>query len=85
MLCHLSLLTKKQVAKEENGLRRTLTVVRGSPLRYFATCSMGEKMFTCDDGRAPTGVPYVPAALKDWRAINKSRPEDGKKVDQKRQ
>jgi hypothetical protein len=26
---------------------------------------------------------YVPAALKDWRAINKSRPEDRKKVDQK--
>lgn len=31
------------------------------------------------DGRSG----YVPAALKDWRAINKSRPEDRKKVDQK--
>ncbi len=31
------------------------------------------------DGRSG----YVPAALKDWRAINKSRPEDKKKVDQK--
>src|SRR5665213_3709128 len=26
---------------------------------------------------------YMPAAVKDWRAINKSRPEDRKKVDQK--
>jgi hypothetical protein len=26
---------------------------------------------------------YMPAALKDWKAINKSRPEDRKKVDQK--
>jgi superfamily II DNA or RNA helicase len=31
------------------------------------------------DGRSG----YVPAALKDWKAINKSRPEDRKKVDQK--
>jgi len=31
------------------------------------------------DGRSG----YVPAAFKDWRAINKSRPEDRKKVDQK--
>jgi superfamily II DNA or RNA helicase len=31
------------------------------------------------DGRSG----YVPAALKDWRAINKSRPEDRKRVDQK--
>jgi len=26
---------------------------------------------------------YVPAVVKDWKAINKSRPEDRKKVDQK--
>ena len=26
---------------------------------------------------------YVPAAVKDWTAINKSRPEERKKVDQK--
>ncbi len=26
---------------------------------------------------------YVPAAIKDWKAINKSRPEEQKKVDQK--
>lgn len=31
------------------------------------------------DGRSG----YSPAALKDWRAINKSRPEERKKVDQK--
>jgi hypothetical protein len=31
------------------------------------------------DGRSG----YVPAALKDWKAINKSRPEDRKKADQK--
>jgi superfamily II DNA or RNA helicase len=32
-----------------------------------------------DDGRHG----YVPAAVKDWKAINSSRPEDRKKVDQK--
>ena len=32
-----------------------------------------------DDGRHG----YVPAALKDWKAINESRPEDRKKVGQK--
>src|SRR5271166_4199393 len=32
-----------------------------------------------DDGRSG----YVPAAVKDWKAINKSRPEERKKVDQK--
>ena len=26
---------------------------------------------------------YMPAVVKDWKAINKSRPEDRKKVDQK--
>jgi superfamily II DNA or RNA helicase len=31
------------------------------------------------DGRSG----YAPAAIKDWKAINKSRPEDRKKVDQK--
>src|ERR1039457_2100795 len=31
------------------------------------------------DGRSG----YVPAAVKDWKAINKSRPEERKKVDQK--
>src|SRR5204863_3692619 len=32
-----------------------------------------------DDGRSG----YVPAAIKDWKAINRSRPEDRKKVAQK--
>jgi hypothetical protein len=32
-----------------------------------------------DDGRSG----YVPAAVKDWKAINKSRPKERKKVDQK--
>ena len=31
------------------------------------------------DGRSG----YMPAAVKDWRAINRSRPEERKKVDQK--
>jgi superfamily II DNA or RNA helicase len=31
------------------------------------------------DGRSG----YMPAAIKDWKAVNKSRPEDRKKVDQK--
>jgi hypothetical protein len=31
------------------------------------------------DGRSG----YMPAAVKDWKAINKSRPEERKKVDQK--
>ena len=29
------------------------------------------------------GSGYSPAAVKDWKAINRSRPEDRKKVDQK--
>ena len=32
-----------------------------------------------DDGRHG----YVPAAVKDWKAINKSRPEERERVDQK--
>src|SRR5712691_8370268 len=32
-----------------------------------------------DDGRHG----YMPAAVNDWKAINQSRPEDRKKVDQK--
>src|SRR6202140_564990 len=32
-----------------------------------------------DDGRHG----YVPVAVKDWKAINRSRPEERKKVDQK--
>lgn len=33
--------------------------------------------------RADCRSGYSPAAIKDWKAINKSRPEDRKKVDQK--
>ena len=50
----------------------------------FDTCFAGEKMSTHDDGRAPTAGPDMcRRPLKDWKAINKSRPEDRKKVDQK--
>ncbi len=48
--------------------------------RCFETCFVEEKMSTRGDGRTPTDVP---AAVKDWKAINKSRPEERKKVDQK--
>ena len=39
-------------------------------------------MFMRGDGRMPTaGLDTSPAALKDWKAINSSKPEDRKKVD----
>ncbi len=41
-------------------------------------------MSTLGDGRMlMAGYGYMPVVVKDWKAINKSRPEDRKKVDQK--
>ena len=52
--------------------------------RCFEACFAGEKMFTHGDGRMTDGRHgYMPAVVKDWKAINKSRPEERKKVDQK--
>ena len=52
--------------------------------RCFEACFVGEKMSTHGDGRTMMGgTDMSPAAVKDWKAINKSRPEERKKVDQK--
>ena len=52
--------------------------------RYFEAFSAGEKMSMRDGGRVRmAGSGYSPASEKDWKAINRSRPEDRKKVDQK--
>ena len=41
-------------------------------------------MSTHGAGRMLTaGADYMPAVVKDWKAINRSRPEERKKVDQK--
>ena len=67
--------TAPPVDKEERGRQRiTLfrTLFRGREDVYA-------RRWENADGRSG----YVPAALKDWKAINRSRPEGRKKVDQK--
>src|SRR5688572_13927318 len=50
----------------------------------FEACFAGEKMSTHGDGRIDDGRHgYMPVVVKDWKAINRSRPEERKKVDQK--
>src|SRR5438477_11007120 len=64
--------------------RRLQSIKRSEPerkSRCFEACFAGERMSTPrqwenDDGRHG----YVPAHVKDWKAINKSRPEDRRKV-----
>ncbi len=63
------------VDKEERARRRVAlfrSLFRGREDVYA-------RRWENDDGRHG----YVPAHVKDWRAINKSRPEDRKKVAQK--
>ena len=67
--------TAPPVDKEERARQRiTLfrTLFRGREDVYA-------RRWENDDGRHG----YVPAAVKDWKAINKSRPDERKKVDQK--
>jgi len=61
---------KEERARQRITLFRTLFRGRGD---VYA------RRWENDDGRHG----YVPAAVKDWKAINKSRPEERKKVDQK--
>jgi hypothetical protein len=67
--------TVPPVDKEERARQRIMlfrTLFRGREDVYA-------RRWENDDGRHG----YVPAAVKDWKAINKSRPEERKKVDQK--
>src|SRR5262249_13060581 len=61
--------------RQERAIKRP--ALFRSPLRR------SEDVYACrwesPDGRSG----YSPAAQKDWKAINRSRPEDRKKVDQK--
>src|SRR5580765_8542233 len=69
--------TAAPVDKEERARKRIAlfrSLFRGREDVYA-------RRWETDDGRSG----YVPAAVKDWKAINKSRPEDRKKVDQKTQ
>jgi hypothetical protein len=61
---------KEERARQRIALFRTL--FRGREDVYA-------RRWENDDGR----YGYAPAVVKDWKAINKSRPEDRKKVDQK--
>jgi len=67
--------TTPPVDKEERARKRIVlfrNLFRGREDVYA-------RRWESDDGRHG----YVPAAVKDWKAINKSRPEERKKVDQK--
>ena len=67
--------TPPPVDKEERARKRIVlfrNLFRGREDVYA-------RRWESDDGRHG----YVPAAVKDWKAINKSRPEERKKVDQK--
>src|SRR5712691_11311256 len=67
--------TAAPVAKEERAKKRIAlfrSLFRGREDAYA-------QRWESADGRSG----YAPAAIKDWKAINKSRPEDRKKVDQK--
>jgi hypothetical protein len=61
---------------KEDRARRRIALFRGL---FRGREDVYARRWESADGRSG----YVPAALKDWRAINKSRPEDRKKVDQK--
>ena len=67
--------TAPPVGKEERARKRIAlfrSLFRGREDVYA-------RRWEKDDGQSG----YVPAAVKDWKAINKSRPEHRKKVDQK--
>jgi len=66
----LSLEDRKERARKRIALFRSL--FRGREDVYA-------RRWESPDGRSG----YIPAAQKDWKAINRSRPEDRKKVDQK--
>ena len=49
--------------------------------RSFAASFAAERTSTPGGGKAPTVAGYVPAAVKDWHAINRSRPEKRRRLD----
>jgi hypothetical protein len=61
---------------KEDRARKRIALFRGL---FRGREDVYARRWESTDGRSG----YVPGALKDWRAINKSRPEDRKKVDQK--
>ena len=63
------------VDKEERA-RKRLTLFRSL---FRGREDVHARRWENSDGRSG----YMPAAIKDWKAINKSRPEDRKKVDEK--
>jgi superfamily II DNA or RNA helicase len=67
--------TAPPVGKEERA-RKRIAVFRNL---FRGREDVYARRWENDDGRHG----YVPAAVKDWEAINRSRPEERKKVDQK--
>jgi hypothetical protein len=65
----------RPVDKEERA-RKRITLFRSL---FRGREDVYARRWESDDGRHG----YVPAAVKDWKAIRESRPEDRKKVDQK--
>src|ERR1700730_4577864 len=65
-----------QLESKEDRARKRIALFRGL---FRGREDVYARRWESTDGRSG----YVPGALKDWRAINKSRPEDRKKVDQK--
>jgi hypothetical protein len=68
--------TAPPVDKEERA-RQRITLVR---MLFRGREDVYARRWENNDGRHG----YVPAAAKDWKSINKSRPEERKKVDQTR-
>ena len=67
--------TAPPVSKEERA-RKRITLFRNL---FRGQEDVYARRWENDDGR----YGYMPAAVKDWDAINRSRPEERKKVDQK--
>ena len=67
--------TAPPVNKEERAKKR-ITLFRSL---FRGREDVYARRWENDDGRHG----YVPAAVRDWKAINKSRPEERKRVDQK--
>ena len=65
-----------QLESKEERARKRIALFRGL---FRGREDVYARRWESADGRSG----YVPAALKDWKAINNSRPADRKRVDQK--
>jgi hypothetical protein len=65
-----------QLESKEERARKRIALFRGL---FRGREDVYARRWESADGRSG----YVPAALKDWKVINKSRPADRKRVDQK--